>query len=370
MLKILMREKAKLINQWREKAKVAISYDNYADSIVAINIYTEAISIDESNYELYSDRSDAYLKVCKYEEALQDANKSIELNPIWVKGYLLKGSALSFMQKYREALSAYKEGLKQDPKNAALLQGLAEAKQSLLSMYSTHMDIDPKSPTEKDVRLTKFQKLTILGNNAFYKNDFNTALKHYNEAMENNSTDIQLYINISAVYFEQKDYEKCISWCKMGIVIGGENGASVKLIANAFSIIGEAYKTMEKWTTAMLYVEKSNAEHFPEVETILSQIDRKIKEEELNTYIDPIKAEEEKKLGNNFFLKGEFIAAAEHYSKAMKLNTKDQELHSYRTRCYLKIVALDMAVYLKSVDIDRMKRKPFTAIHKRRGIRL
>lgn len=42
----------------------------------------------------------------------------------------------------------------------------------------------------------------------------------------------------------------------------------------------------------------------PEIKTLLSDIEKKIKEIEKKSYINPEKAEEEKELGNEFFKKG------------------------------------------------------------------
>lgn len=66
--------------------------------------------MDGQNHVLYSNRSAAYAKAGKYEEALKDANKTIEINSTWPKGYSRKSAALSGMQKYTEALASYKKG--------------------------------------------------------------------------------------------------------------------------------------------------------------------------------------------------------------------------------------------------------------------
>lgn len=61
----------------------ALSANNFVE---AIKCYTEAISIDGKNHVLYSNRSAAYAKCKKYDLALQDAEKTIELKPDWGKG--------------------------------------------------------------------------------------------------------------------------------------------------------------------------------------------------------------------------------------------------------------------------------------------
>lgn len=51
----------------------------------AIDLYTQAIALDEKNHVLYSNRSAAYAKSTKYEEALKDAEQCVALKPDFVK---------------------------------------------------------------------------------------------------------------------------------------------------------------------------------------------------------------------------------------------------------------------------------------------
>lgn len=91
----------------KEKGNKALSEDKHDEAIAA---YTEAIALDPKNHVLYSNRSAAYAKAGKYEDALKDADKTIELNSTWPKGYSRKGSALSLMNKYTEAFEAFEQG--------------------------------------------------------------------------------------------------------------------------------------------------------------------------------------------------------------------------------------------------------------------
>lgn len=67
----------------------------------------------------------------KYEEALGDANKCIEINPKWAKGYQRKGLAEYYLDKLPEAIDTYKKGLEIEPGNAQLKESLANAENQL-----------------------------------------------------------------------------------------------------------------------------------------------------------------------------------------------------------------------------------------------
>lgn len=153
---------------------------------------------------------------------------------------------------------------------------------------------EPELPENKKLAQQEKEK----GNEAYKKKEFATAIQHYNKAIEHDPTDITFYNNLAAVYFEQKDYEKCIELCEKGVEIGRENRADFKLIAKSLMRIGNAYKKMKNFQQAKVYFEKSMSEHrTPEIKTLLSDVERLIKEEERKAYIDPAKAEQEKEIG-------------------------------------------------------------------------
>lgn len=64
----------------------------------AIDLYTQAIALDDKNHVLYSNRSAAYAKSHKFEEALKDAEQCVTLKPDFVKVNLLEKSCEGFHQ--------------------------------------------------------------------------------------------------------------------------------------------------------------------------------------------------------------------------------------------------------------------------------
>nr|CAD7393397.1 unnamed protein product [Timema cristinae]CAD7425319.1 unnamed protein product [Timema monikensis] len=404
----------------------------------AIQNYTAAIALDGSNHVLYSNRSAAYAKAGKYTQALEDAEKTVQLKPDWGKGYSRKGSALAYLGRIEESISAYEAGLRHEPDNAQLKEGLEEVKGQLfdnqgmsnpfktpdlfsklatdprtrsflddpeyvkliqelqtnprslgmklndtrvlttlsvllglnINKGSTEDDMDttppppkrqppkqqpPPKPKEQkmDVDLTDAQREALkekeLGNEAYKKKNFEEALKHYNKAVELNDKEITYLNNIAAVYFEQKEYKKCIEYCEKAVEVGRENRADFKLIAKAFTRSGNAYKKLGDLYSAKIAFEKSLSEHrTPEAKALLSDIEKVIKAEERRAYIDPVKAEEEKELGNELFKNGDYATAIKHYTEAIKRNPDDPKYYSNRAACYTKLAAFDLG--LKDCD--------------------
>lgn len=91
----------------------------------AIENYSKAIELDPGNHILYSNRSASHAAVGDWMEADADARKCLSLQGNWAKGYVRLGDALHGLQKYEEALKAYKDGLKIEPENTTLKNAIA-----------------------------------------------------------------------------------------------------------------------------------------------------------------------------------------------------------------------------------------------------
>ncbi|KAK7582486.1 hypothetical protein V9T40_013931 [Parthenolecanium corni] len=424
------------VNALKEKGNEALKLEKYDE---AIKFYTQAINLDSINHVLYSNRSAAYCKCGKFQEALADAEKTVSLKPDWAKGYSRLGSAFHSLGQFEKAAEAYEKGLQFDPTNVQMKESLEGVRKQVASdsfgpgagfnnlfnhpnlfaklqtdprtkpylndpsfvqilnnlqknpdsikLYledprilttlsvllgidmmpgGDAMDVDspapppepkpsPKKESKSDINenLTddeiKAREEKELGNAAYKKKDFQIALIHYNKAIELDPKNMSYYTNIAAVYFEQKEYHKCIEQCEKAIEVGRENRADFKLISKAFARIGNAYKKLEDWKTAKTYFEKSMSEHrTPEVKTIISELDKKIKDFEIKAYIDPVKAEEAKEKGNEFFNKGDYAEAVKFYSEAVKRNPSEPKYYSNRAACYTKLAAFDLG--LKDCD--------------------
>jgi stress-induced-phosphoprotein 1 len=124
-IEIMDKEKAKEISA---KAKEAFSKQDYA---AAIKYYTEAIAADPTDHIFFSNRSACYANLKQYEDAFDDAKKCVELKPDFARGYGRKGLAEFYLNRFEDAKKTYEEGLKLDPNNTQLKEGLERAEECL-----------------------------------------------------------------------------------------------------------------------------------------------------------------------------------------------------------------------------------------------
>jgi tetratricopeptide (TPR) repeat protein len=66
----------------KAKGNAAFSAKNFEE---AIEHFTNAIELDSSNHVFYSNRSASYASLGRFNQALADANKVLQLNPTWSK---------------------------------------------------------------------------------------------------------------------------------------------------------------------------------------------------------------------------------------------------------------------------------------------
>ncbi|KAG5644921.1 hypothetical protein DXG03_007386 [Asterophora parasitica] len=101
------------------KAFAAKDYDK------AIDLFSQAISIDPTNHVFFSNRSAAKAGKKDWDAALEDAEECVRLNPKWGKGWARKGAALHGARRYDDAIAAYQSGLKVED-SPAIRKGLQE----------------------------------------------------------------------------------------------------------------------------------------------------------------------------------------------------------------------------------------------------
>lgn len=92
----------------------------------ALELYAKSLEINPRQHLVFSNRSAAYLKLKKSEEALRDAERCVELEPTWAKGYSRHAAALQELKRWDEAVATCKAGLAASPSPEGLQKMLSE----------------------------------------------------------------------------------------------------------------------------------------------------------------------------------------------------------------------------------------------------
>lgn len=109
----------------KAEGNAALQAGNFTE---AIEKYSGAIRADGTKHVYYSNRSAAYMSQGDANNALEDAEACLGLNPEFAKGYSRKGAALHALKRYNDAIAAFEQGLVKFPTDPGLTKGLSEAK--------------------------------------------------------------------------------------------------------------------------------------------------------------------------------------------------------------------------------------------------
>jgi stress-induced-phosphoprotein 1 len=120
----------------KELGNAAFKAQKYPEAVAH---YTEALKrgppkVNPEAFKLFSNRAACYTKLGAWNEGLKDADECIRLAPDFPKGYSRKGHLQFFMKEFDKAMETYETGLKHDPENAELKEGLMRCVQAINKM--------------------------------------------------------------------------------------------------------------------------------------------------------------------------------------------------------------------------------------------
>ena len=117
-------------NKLKEKANEYYVVGFYKE---AVNIYSQLLEWEPENFMVLSNRSAAYIKLEKWNDALKDAVMSTKLKPDWGKAWGRLGAALYGQNKLDEALVAYNKANELEPSDI-YVEMIVEIKQNIINI--------------------------------------------------------------------------------------------------------------------------------------------------------------------------------------------------------------------------------------------
>lgn len=191
--------------------------------------YSREIKKCPKNAKLYFKRGKAYFEKNKYEEALKDFNKTIELNEDYVKAYFMRGSIYWSDDDVEKSVENYEKAVEKDPKFydawVELIHGyvylahdnklLYESK--FLQAFNKAVEIDAKNEKAYDALVTSYMNEADNDEPFFKEEDLNPLLidiytkKIKNRGEENSIND---FLQRAVCYANIKEYQKAENDCK------------------------------------------------------------------------------------------------------------------------------------------------------------
>lgn len=151
-----LKKKLNKFDDVKEKANDAFKKGDHEE---AIKYYSECLELD-ANYKsynsiIYANRAAAFMKLTKYQEALTDCDKSIELNADYTKAYFRRGEIKVLLEEFDDAVRDFKKVHQLDPQYAGIREKVRDtekaAKQAARKDYYKILEVE-KTATENEIK--------------------------------------------------------------------------------------------------------------------------------------------------------------------------------------------------------------------------
>jgi tetratricopeptide (TPR) repeat protein len=133
-----------LLNQAKIRAVVysnrGTAHLNMEEYDQAIQNYDKAIELNPNLAIAYNNRGNAYEDKGEYDRAIQDYDKAIELNPNLAIVYNCRGNVYVDKGKYDQAIQDYNKAIELDPENAEFYTNNRKLAEKLKKVYKKIAD--------------------------------------------------------------------------------------------------------------------------------------------------------------------------------------------------------------------------------------
>ena len=329
----------------------------YKDLKEKIKSYNKSIKLDPGFSYSYSHRARAFSSLYRYEEAINDYSKVIELNPC-DNVHEERARIFNFLERYEDAINDCKQAIKLNPKSSTshALTGL--------SLYKIKQYEKSIEAFDQAIKLNKNPYYYRLrGDSYFELKDYVSAFVDFEKATELNPKDKHSYTFLAEILMIMKEYEKAIiNYDKLIDLDPSDTSAYTKkydaliklgLREDALNCIKKSpvsYDDLIKLDPKDIrsYIFRArNLIKLGNIKEALSILNSAIE-------LDPKNAEAYKCRGQAFYDLKWYEDAIKDYSKAIKLDPEDAETYKSRGHAFYYLDKNESAIsdYSRAIKLD------------------
>ena len=200
------------------------TYFNLKKYNKAIEDYSKAIDLNPDNPSYYNNRGDTYFNLKEYDKAIEDYSRAIDLNPDNASYYNNRGDAYFNLKKYNKAIEDYSKAIDLNPDNASYYNNRGNAYFNLKEFEKAINDCN------RAINLNPKKSLYFYNRGISYKNlkQYEKAINDYNKAIDLNPDYVSAYNNRGTAYFNLGEFEKAIEEYDKAIELDPNNSYAIK----------------------------------------------------------------------------------------------------------------------------------------------
>ena len=232
-----------LANQKNEEGNKLYYAQNYGG---AIKSYDEAIKI-KPDWSWYYNRGNSYYKLGKNELAIQDFNKSIQLNPNYDKAYNNRGNIYDDLGQYELAIKDFDKSIQLNPNydlaynNRGVVYNNLKQYERAIQDFDKSIKINPNYDKSYNNR----------GNSYNYLGKYERAIQDFDKAIKLNPNYDKAYNNRGVAYINLEKYERAIQDFDKAIKLNPNYATAYNNRGAAYGGLGQHEKALKNFEKAL-----------------------------------------------------------------------------------------------------------------------
>lgn len=213
----------------------------------SITLWTHELKVyPEGIFTAYLNRGIAYDKSGNYQQALNDYNAAIKINPFHEKSYLNRGGLYANLGDLQSAILDYNKAEGLNPRNAVVYYNRGNAfrrlgnNQLAIKDYDKAIEVDPQYV---DAYYNRGNAYSSLG-------DFRRAIRDFDRAIELNTGLMGAYSNRGIAYNGLGDYRKAISDLDQAIRLNPKSAEAYNSRGLSYEKLGDYQQAIQNYKTA------------------------------------------------------------------------------------------------------------------------